>query len=41
MANIFDSLFACEVPETALDGKKTLAIIPINDFEHYLKEKKK
>ena len=41
MANIFDSLFACEVPETALDGKKTLAIIPLNDFERYLKEKKK
>lgn len=41
MADIFDKLFACEAPETALDGKKTLAIIPLNDFEHYLKEKKK
>lgn len=40
MAELFDSLFACNAPETALDGKKTIAIIPFNDFEHYLKEKK-
>jgi DNA mismatch repair protein MutL len=41
MAEIFDSLFACNAPETALDGSRTLAIIPLNDIEHYLKEKKK
>ncbi len=41
MAEIFDSLFACHAPETALDGSRTLAIIPLNDIEHYLKEKKK
>jgi DNA mismatch repair protein MutL len=41
MAEIFDSLFACHAPETALDGSRTLAIIPLNEFEHYLKEKKK
>ncbi|MEE4259252.1 MAG: DNA mismatch repair endonuclease MutL [Bacteroidales bacterium] len=41
MAEIFDSLFACQAPETALDGSRTLAIIPLNDIEHYLKEKKK
>ena len=41
MAEIFDRLFACKAPETALDGSRTLAIIPQIDFEHYLKDKKK
>jgi len=41
MAEIFDGLFACQAPETALDGSSILAIIPLIDIEHYLKEKKK
>jgi len=40
MAELFDSLFACEAPETALDGKRTLAIVPLSDLEHFINEKK-
>ena len=40
MAELFDSLFACEAPETALDGKRTLAIIPIREIARFINEKK-
>jgi DNA mismatch repair protein MutL len=40
MAELFDSLFACEAPETGIDGKRVLAIIPLSDIERYINEKK-
>ena len=39
MSSLFDALFACKLPEVALDGSKTVAIIPLTDLEKYLKEK--
>ncbi len=40
MAELFDSLFACDAPEIGIDGKRTLAIIPLGDIERYINEKK-
>ncbi len=41
MASIFDSLFACAVPEVAPDGSNIVAIVPLAELEKYLKEKGK
>ncbi len=37
MEGLFNGLFACEMPETALDGSKTLTILKISDIEELLK----
>jgi DNA mismatch repair protein MutL len=37
MADIFDRLFACQVPEVTPDGKKTMTIIPLADIENKMK----
>jgi len=41
MGSIFDSLFACQVPEVAPDGSNVLTIVALADLEKYLKEKGK
>ncbi len=41
MGSIFDSLFACRVPEVAPDGSSILTIVALADLENYLKEKGK
>ncbi len=41
MAALFDSLFACEMPEVAPDGSNVVSIIPLSDLEKYLKDKNK
>lgn len=40
MIRIFDKLFACNVPETAPDGKNILSIVPLTEIEGFLKKKK-
>ncbi len=37
MADLFDRLFACKVPETAPDGKKIVGIVSLSDLEEFLK----
>lgn len=39
MSSIFDNLFACTVPEVALNGTNIITIIALADLEKYLKEK--
>jgi len=41
MGMIFDSLFACTMPEVAPDGSNIVTIVPLNDLEKFLKEKGK
>jgi len=41
MGSIFDTLFACQVPEVAPDGSNILTIVALSDLEKYLKEKGK
>ncbi len=41
MGSIFDSLFACQVPEVAPDGSNIITIVALSDLEKYLKEKGK
>ena len=41
MRMIFDSLFACAMPEVAPDGSNIVTIVPLKDLEKFLKEKGK
>jgi DNA mismatch repair protein MutL len=41
MANIFDTLFACSLPEVAPDGSNIVTIIQLNEIDKLLKEKNK
>jgi DNA mismatch repair protein MutL len=40
MANLFDELFACQLPDVAPDGSPVVSIVPIEELERFLKEKK-
>jgi hypothetical protein len=37
MANIFDSLFACAIPEKSPSGKGVVTIVKLDEIEHLLK----
>ena len=38
MADIFDRLFACQVPEVTPDGLKTMRIIPLTELGDWMKK---
>jgi hypothetical protein len=38
MSDIFDRLFACQVPEVTPDGKKTMTIISLPDVDQLMKK---
>ncbi len=40
MADLFDKLFLCQLPEQAPDGSLTLGIIPLENLEQFLKNPK-
>jgi DNA mismatch repair protein MutL len=37
MADLFDRLFACEMPDTAPDGSKTIGIIGLDELVNFMK----
>jgi DNA mismatch repair protein MutL len=37
MADIFQRLFSCKVPQLSPDGKNILAVIPLDEIEQFLK----